>query len=293
MKANAHPIFDTLLSSVAVEDVPGIDDPEQATQALLASMYPGKYAPPRITTPIYEPPELKAEYEKSAPFPLEYKADVNQRKGEITAYLTVWNDPATGKPYVDGYKDIVHAGAFDQTVQELEQIRKHKNTEYLVPDLWQHERHEQLGGIRAIYSDSKGVIYVAQLVKSITRARYALDLAERKMIGSSFGYDATLFDYTGDIRNLRAVRLHEISQVTFPANPYAEVLDVKSRFYVPSNYPGKPAAQKTDWQKVRTDMRKADELFHQLIGQGIQAHQQYKYDLEGNRPRIIPGKGSI
>jgi HK97 family phage prohead protease len=257
-------LWDNLLSSIAVEKEYGLEDPQEVTNALLAYMQ-GETTPfdsnafkemqtiadtmkqsmqqRMITTPTYRKfaPPGSAWKEHSAPLPLELKADVNQRKGEITAYLSVWLDPNTGKPFIDSYKDIVHNTAFLQTVKDLEQARKYKNTDYLVPDLWQHDRHEQIGGIKAITHDSKGAIYVAQLVKSIARARYALDLAEQKMIGSSFGYDPVLFDYTGDIRNLKAVKLWEVSQVSFPANPYADVLGVKqSTFYVPSSYSVKP-----------------------------------------------------
>lgn len=279
-----------------IDPTDAISDPEEAKSALLHSMFPDRYQQPqRILDPIYQSPDSKTApvgspwKEQSVPFPSEYKADVNPRKGELTAYLTTWLDPNTGKPFIDSYKDNLQKTAFIQTVKDLEQARKHKNSEYLVPDLWQHDRHEQIGGVKAIIHDSKGVIYVAQLVKSITRARYALDLAEQKMIGSSFGYDPVDFDYTGDIRNLKAVRLHEISQVTFPANPYADVLAVKSQFFVPRNMPQKqPVA--VDRVAINTNLKTAAGLFDQLTKHLIQAHEMYKWEAEMNKPRIRPGR---
>ncbi len=104
----------------------------------------------------------------------------------------------------------------------------------------------------------------------------ALDMLEARVLASSFGYDAVKSFHKGDIRHLTEIRLHEVSAVTFPANPHARVLSVKS-FFVPPNYPGKQPAQ-GDWQKMRADMRKADELFNQLINQGIKAYQQYKWE---------------
>jgi hypothetical protein len=71
----------------------------------------------------------------------------------------------------------------------------------------------------------------------VQRAREALDIAEQKGIGSSYGYDPDLVAFVGDTRHLKSVTLHEVSQVSFPANPHAPILDVKSRFYVPSTYP--------------------------------------------------------
>jgi HK97 family phage prohead protease len=286
--------FDAILAGMQqipiIDPTDDITDPEQAKQALLSSMFPTQYQePPRYTTPIYESPDSKTApdgspwKEQAVPFPSEFK-DVNQRKGELTAYLTVWNDPNTNKPFIDSYKDILHTGSFDQTVKELEQTRKYKNTEYLVPDLWQHDRREQIGGIKAITKDSKGIIYVAQLVRSIYRARHTLDLAEQKMIGSSFGYDPVIFDYSGDIRNLRAVKLHEISQVTFPANEYAPILDVKSRFYVPA-LPQKQVSP-VDRVAISTGLNTAAGLFDQLTNHLIKAYQQYKTEAEWQSPRF-------
>lgn len=174
--------------------------------------------------------------------PPEYKSvDINPRQGLLTAYLTVYKKP-DGTDFVDPYQDVVRDGAFSKTINELNQARKSKNNPYLCADLWQHDRKEIIGGIKELATDSKGVIYVAQLNMDVQRARECFSLCEQKMIGSSYGYDPIRFEHKGDIRHLTEIRLHEVSQVTFPANDLADILETKDnkKFYVPNTYPSFP-----------------------------------------------------
>jgi Caudovirus prohead serine protease len=106
----------------------------------------------------YAPPDLKSDYRTSAPFPTAYKADVNTKRGVITAYLTVYNDPSTGKPFVDSYGDVIIPGCFAKTIGALETARKAKGNPWLCPDLWQHDKRELIGGIKGLTEDSQGVI---------------------------------------------------------------------------------------------------------------------------------------
>lgn len=256
-------LWDNLLSSIAVEKEYSIEDPQEAATTFLAYLQDDtsaynpqlqeaqeiatsmqrvqalrKYMPTkRITTPTYRKyaPAGSPWKEHSAPFPSEYKADVNQRKGIITAYLTVYNDPTTGLPFVDSYKDIIRPGAFSKTISDLDTGRKRKNNLHLCVDLWQHDRKEIIGSIKALTEDRFGVIYEAHLNMGVRRARECIELAAEKQIGSSFGYDPVRWEYKGDIRHLLEVRLHEVSQVTFAACDIAPILNVK-QFYVPSNY---------------------------------------------------------
>ncbi len=157
------------------------------------------------------------------------EADVNKKTGTVTAYLTVYcNDD--GSPFVDPYNDIIEPGSFSNTIQKLDTFRKSTNNPWLCPSLWQHDRHELIGGIARLGEDSKGVIYEAHLATGVQRAREALELADRKMIGSSYGYDPVRFQIMpGNIRSLKEIALHEQSFVSFPANPLAPILDVKGR----------------------------------------------------------------
>ncbi len=266
-----------------VDPTDDISDPEEAKSALLHSMFPTQYQQPqRILDPIYEP---LTTYEKSAPFPSEFKADINKRKGIIESYLTVFDDPETGQPFVDPYLDVIERGSFNKTIANLEAMRKRSNDPHLCAYLWQHDRKEPLGGVTYLKENSTGIVYTAQLVQSVKRAQETLDLMEQKMLGSSFGYDPILFEHKGDIRHLKEIRLHECSAVTFPANHHAKVLAVKSSFFVPSNLPSKQVPP-VDRVAIGTNLKTASSLFEQLTNQLIRAHQQYKLEAEWNKPKV-------
>ena len=148
----------------------------------------------------------------------------------------MYDDPNTGKPFIDSYNDIIERGSFTKSIARHEARRKRTNDPHLLPYLWQHSKYEVVGGIKALTEDSKGVIYSAHLVKSTRRAQECMDLMEQKILGSSFGYDPVDFKHYGTVRHLKEIHLHEVSAVTFPANPHAKVIGVKQSFYVPSSY---------------------------------------------------------
>jgi len=215
---------------------------DEIMQRLSASVDLERQAPAqyRVTAPT--------RYAQSAPipngrvvqnFPSALKeADVNKKTGVVTAYLTVYcNDD--GSPFVDPYNDIIEPGSFTKTIAALDAFRKRSSGLWLCPSLWQHDRHELIGGIARLGEDSKGVIYEAHLATGVQRAREALELADRKMIGSSYGYDPVRFNIlSGNIRSLKEIALHEQSFVSFPANPLAPILGVKNRRNFGSNYSG-------------------------------------------------------
>jgi HK97 family phage prohead protease len=172
---------------------------------------------------------LPAKYSHSAP--VKWQAEVKSvgKQGIITSWLTQYNNP-DGTPFIDGYNDFVEPGSFTKTIRELNQRRRTIDNPYLCPDLWQHDRSEQIGGITNLTEDSKGVIYEAQLLLSIQRAKEAFDLAEAKMIGSSYGYNPILYEPKNGIRHLQEIELREVSQVSFPANYLATVIGTKTGF---------------------------------------------------------------
>lgn len=100
------------------------------------------------SSPTLTLPDTSVSYQKSTPFPTEFKADINKRKGEVTAYLTVFVDD-DGKQIVDPYRDAIERGAFNATVAEHEKRRKRTNEPFLMLYLWQHDRTEPLGGIKS------------------------------------------------------------------------------------------------------------------------------------------------
>jgi len=121
--------------------------------------------------------------------------------------------------------DIIHPGAFAKTLAE----RGHK-----VKFLWQHDQHEPLGRVTELREDASG-LFVKATISDTARGRDALALLRDGAIGGmSIGYDAVKggTDYSqgsnGDpIRNLRELKLWELSLVTFPMNEEAGVTALK------------------------------------------------------------------
>ena len=124
---------------------------------------------------------------------------------------------------VDLGMDIIHEGAFTKTLAE----RGNK-----VRFLWQHKSDEPIGRIIEIREIDAG-LYIKAIISNTSRGRDSLELLNDKAIdGLSIGYDPigrpdlTKTD-NGTVRNLREVRLWEVSLVTFPMNEEATVTSLK------------------------------------------------------------------
>jgi len=156
-------------------------------------------------------PENKAE-RKSFVFKLE-NLDIEGRT--LEGHVAIFGN-------IDRVDDIIHPGAFTKTIAERGQKVKF---------LWQHDPGEPLGRPLVMQEDGKG-LFVKALISDTQRGRDALALLKDDAINQmSIGYDPISFDYTkkGEktIRNLREVRLHEFSLVTFAANEEATVTALK------------------------------------------------------------------
>ena len=123
--------------------------------------------------------------------------------------------------------DVIHPGAFSKTLAE----RGNR-----VVFLWQHDTAEPLGKLLELREDARGLFFKA-VISDTARGRDALALLRDGAIsGMSIGYDAIQggvdFSKTADgvtIRNLRELRLWEISLVSLPMNEAAGVTALKER----------------------------------------------------------------
>jgi HK97 family phage prohead protease len=223
-----------------------IDDPIQALNDSIhhAVMDPFP-APQRYTTPMYESPsDYKDSPRLLAPAPV--------LSGDTLEGYAAWWYEKDGNPYIDDYSDWVAPGSWTESIQRLMDQQRKTGNEFLVPHLWQHQRNEQIGGVKHLAEDSRGVVYVSKLAMKIRRAQEAYDLARIGAIGTSYGYDrleeeklthpVTKRQY----KKLKKLHAHEISSVSFPANPYATA-HAKSQFYVPSNYPTTLSPETKQW----------------------------------------------
>lgn len=125
---------------------------------------------------------------------------------------------------VDSYKEIVAPGAFADSLAAWKEAGR------LPPVLWQHR--EPIGPYLEMREDSHGLFVRGQLlVNDVARAKEARALMKAKAVnGLSIGFmpREETFDRATGITTLTKVDLWEVSVVTFPANPAAQISAVKS-----------------------------------------------------------------
>ncbi|WP_333023001.1 HK97 family phage prohead protease [Wolbachia endosymbiont of Pentidionis agamae] len=98
--------------------------------------------------------------------------------------------------------------------------------------LWQHDANEPIGNIIDVYEDDFGLYIVACLLLAIQKAKEVYVMLKAGTIDSlSIGYIPIQheIDRVTGARILKQVELLEVSLVTFPANPIAQVINVKDQ----------------------------------------------------------------
>ena len=86
---------------------------------------------------------------------------------------------------------------------------------------------QPLGKMDELYEDQKGLVFTA----SVPKTQLGTDVIELMKAGviteNSVGIMPIVKDMMGDYREIREVKLYEISAVTMAANDQAKILDVK------------------------------------------------------------------
>lgn len=122
---------------------------------------------------------------------------------------------------VDSYKEIVAPGAFKESLDGR-----------LPSLLWQHRSGEPIGPYLSMEEQPIGLHVKGQLlVDDVQRAKEARALMKAKAVnGLSIGFVSRedSIDRVTGIRTLKKIDLWEVSVVTFPANPLAQISSVKS-----------------------------------------------------------------
>ena len=118
----------------------------------------------------------------------------------------------------DSDKDIIRPGAYQKTIQE---------NGLRVKYLYQHDMMQPLGKMDELYEDQKGLVFTA----SVPKTQLGTDVIELMKAGviteNSVGIMPIVKEMKGDYREIREVKLYEISAVTMAANDQAKILDVK------------------------------------------------------------------
>lgn len=145
-------------------------------------------------------------------FGLDIKS-INQG-GYFAGYASVFD-------VIDNQRDIIVHGAFRQTLKD-------RTSEIKL--LWQHQQSDPIGVFHNIKEDEVGLYVEGQLLLEVAKAKEAYALLKAGAVkGLSIGYSPVQYhiDAESGVRYLSELELWEISLVTFPANPVANVTVVK------------------------------------------------------------------
>lgn len=153
-------------------------------------------------------------------FALDLDVKADDENGRVDGYASVFN-------ILDRGGDIMLPGAFKSSLAEW---RRKKSP---VPMLWQHDPGSPIGTWPELVEDEKGLKVTGQLILDVPKAVEVRALARAGAVkGLSIGYRTQDYDVdrqTG-ARRLKKVELWEVSLVTFPMLPEAQVSGVKGDF---------------------------------------------------------------
>lgn len=143
--------------------------------------------------------------------PLGELSDYDEKNSIVKGYGSYFGNK-------DSDNDIIMRGAYQKTIQENGNRVKY---------LYQHNMMQPIGKMKELYEDEKGLVFVAE----VPRTSLGKDVIELMKAGviteNSVGILPIQKEDKGDYRELREVKLFEISAVTMAANDQAQIMDVK------------------------------------------------------------------
>lgn len=151
----------------------------------------------------------------------QYNLTINEVKSapQEDSGADVFDGLASVYDVIDLHGDVITRGAFDRTLRE-------RGDERVL--LYQHDIHRPIG--IAKFSDSERALRTeGHANREVQDAREAMSLVRQGAIkGLSIGFNITGEEWDGGIRHITGVDLWEVSIVTFPANPLANITEAKS-----------------------------------------------------------------
>lgn len=135
--------------------------------------------------------------------------------GSFQGYASVFNN-------VDLQQELVEPGAFNKS------LKKWQLSQQLPKMLWQHDPKIPIGLWKNIREDEHGLFVEGKLLLDIRQGQEAYTLLKAGVVdGLSIGYNVIRAQRHSKHRVLQEIDLHEISLVTFAANPEAKVVTHK------------------------------------------------------------------
>ena len=148
-----------------------------------------------------------------------YKADLHSlsSRGEFKGYASSYN--------TDRERDQIMPGAFEGTLKMWRQRKK------LPPLLWHHDTQKPIGFWRVMHEDTKGLWVEGTLILSLQQGNEVYQMMKAGILdGLSVGFQTVVSkcDPKAQVRKIFQLNLFEISVVTTPANPDAQITNVKN-----------------------------------------------------------------
>lgn len=171
------------------------------------------------------------------------KSDGEKDAGTISGYFSTYDR------IPDSYGDVIAKGAFTET------IKKREESGHPFPLCWNHDLDQIIGKVNSIEDTEKGPLMTASFFDTpLAQEKRAL-VQSGVVYQFSFAYDVleagpTELDEGVKAWELKKLDLFEVSIVPIPANPRAEVTEIKA---------GR-RNKKTDEEKIRQIIALANSL---------------------------------
>lgn len=150
--------------------------------------------------------------------------------GRFSGYGSIFNN-------VDLHNDRILPGAFEKT------LNRHKQRGSMPAMLWQHKMSDVVGIYDDMTEDDMGLQLSGRLLigENIPEADKAYALMKNKAVrGMSIGFNipkgGESFNKEDEVWEIKEVDLVEVSIVTYPANPEAQIQSVKSAIENPREF---------------------------------------------------------
>lgn len=135
--------------------------------------------------------------------------------GYFKGYAITWGN-------IDRAREVAVKGCFAESLKENPRVKMQ----------WQHDYADLIGSYTKLEEDDTGLYCEGRINLATARGKEAYALLKAGDIdGLSIGYEVIedRYDSVDNIRYLEKLNLYEISLVSVPCNPQAQVIDVKSQ----------------------------------------------------------------
>ena len=152
--------------------------------------------------------------------PLGELSDYDEKNSIVKGYGSYFDNK-------DADDDVIMRGAYQKTIRENGERVKY---------LYQHNMMQPIGKMNELYEDEKGLVFVAEVPKT-QLGKDVIELMKAGVITeNSVGILPIQKEDKGDYRELKEVKLFEISAVTLAANDQAKIMDVKGSIIIDDIY---------------------------------------------------------